>query len=426
MKLTLHVYKGLEELSALRPAWDDLLTQYPPATTFSTWEWLTCWWQSFGRNKQLLVLALSDSSSLLGLAPLAISEERVGWFPSRVLRLMGDGSGDSDNLDLPVRPGFEKVFAEYILDYLMRHKRSWDVCLFETLPEDSLVSSQMQAILGSSRWKLFQYSSNSSAVLLPQTWEMYTQSLTSEDRNNLVRYTRRLQKRYRTRIHRCTCPDELHIFLEALFRLHQGRWQSGGQPGSFSSSERRDFYARLSSCLLARKWLELWALELDGEIAAVQFAFRYGDRVFQLQEGYDHKRNTDRPGFVLRGEVLKQLISEKVRMYDFLGGEDPYKVRWGARAGCYSQLHFAPTFSVGALCLELLDKASKSKQWLRKKTPSSLWRTLHRVNLRLRNSSDLYPKPVSVNEGKRLNQATNNKRSAPPPKSLDPGLRLKV
>src|SRR5271165_6106557 len=77
MELSLHVYKDLNELGALRPAWDELLSQYPSATTFSTWEWLSCWWACFGKHRQLLILALFDSGSLVGLAPLSISKERV-------------------------------------------------------------------------------------------------------------------------------------------------------------------------------------------------------------------------------------------------------------------------------------------------------------------------------------------------------------
>ena len=380
-EFTLRAYEKLDELEALRPAWDDLLSHYPPATTFSTWEWLSSWWGCFGQDRQLLTLALFDAGSLVGLAPLSISKERMGLLSLRVLRLMGDGSGDSDNLDLPVRPGFERVFVESVLHYLKRHKRQWDVCLLNTLPPDSPVAHCLTEILRSSPWILFEYSSKSSAIPLPEDWDLYTQALSTEDRKNLTRYTSRLQRKYATRIYRCTAEGELPACLEALFRLHQGRWQMAGEPGSFSSAERRKFYAQLSHCLLARGWLELWVLELNGEIAAVQYAFRYGTKVFQLQEGYDHKRSSDRPGYVLRGEVLKRLISEKVTSYDFLGGEDPYKTRWGAREGQYRHIHFARKLSAGGLWLLSVNEAGRGKNWLRLKLPSSVWRSLHSVNV---------------------------------------------
>ena len=376
----LRVYRNLDELVAIRPAWDELLAHYPSVTTFSTWEWLSCWWRSFGTDQQLLVLAWFEGNSLLGLAPLSISTERRAGFSFRVLRLMGDGSNDSDNLDMPVQPGCEQEFAANVLRYLQEHKHDWDICELNTMPQDSLAGRCLHRLSASPGWTCFTYPSRCSAVHLPETWESYLGSLSSEDSKNLARYTRRLESRYATRIYRCTEQNELPAKLESLFRLHQERWQGAGEPGSFSSPERREFYFRLSECLLERRRLELWVLELDGEIAAVQFAFRHGDRVFQLQEGYDSTKKSDRLGFVLRGAVLKQLISDGIRIYDFLGGEDPYKARWGAQESHYRNLHFAPALGVGGMWLQFVDKAGKSKNWLRQNLPSSAWRLLQSAN----------------------------------------------
>jgi CelD/BcsL family acetyltransferase involved in cellulose biosynthesis len=378
-RVTICIYESLDALQALRPSWDQLLSRYPLATTFCTWEWLSCWWDCFGQNHKLFTVALFDSESLLGLAPFSISQEHVGWLCLRVLRLMGDGSGDSDNLDLPVQPGYEEVFAEEILGILSERKKTWDICLLDTLPRESPVVNCLCKSLRSRSWTFFDYSSPRSTIDLPDNWELYARMLSSEDRKNLVRYTRRLQNRQSLRIYRCSREEEIARCLEALFRLHQERWQNAGEPGAFTCDKRRKFYEQLSRCLLARGWLQFWILELDGEIAAAQFAFRYGDNVFQLQEGYDHRRTSDRTGYVLRGAVLERLIQENVQTYDFLGGEDAYKCKWGARKSSYRQLHFAPAFSFGAVWLECVDKASRSKKWIRNTLPPPLWNLLRKA-----------------------------------------------
>lgn len=384
MQLSLRTYDSLAQLEPLRSEWDELLSCYPCATTFSTWEWLSSWWNCFGSSRRLRVLALFDTAKLVGLAPLSISRERHGWFSFRVLRLMGDGTFDSDNLDLPVVPGWEKTFAEIVMKYLREHKNEWDICRLNTLPPSSLVGAYLAEQRESSSWTFVEYSSKSAAVALPDSWDLYLRMLSSEDRKNLARYTRRLEARHAVRIYRCSESDQLQGGLEALFRLHQGRWEAVGEPGTFSSPERRSFYAQLSQHLLARGWLELWVLELDGEIAAVQFAFHYRDRVFQLQEGYDRRRTSDRLGFVLRGHVLRQLIAEDVRAYDFMGGDDSYKQRWAAREGHYRQLHFAPAFSLGGIWLRFANNAGRVKEWLREALPESGWSFLHRLNMLVR------------------------------------------
>ena len=294
--LRLHSYRDLEELSELRASWDELLSDYPLSSIFSTWEWLTSWWEAFGKTQQLLVLAAFDPASrLIGLAPFSVSTRRfAGVLPLRALRLMGDGSGDSDNLDLPVRSGFEGHFVEAILHYLREQKHEWDVCQLNTTPPISPVASYLAECLKRRGWRLYESSRICSAIPLPETWDEYLEQIASEDRKNLARYSRRLERRYRVQIYRVTREEQLPACLEALFTLHQGRWQSDGESGTFSFAERRGFYHQLSQRLLARGWLELWVLELDDQIAAVQFALRYKSRVFQLQEGYDHRRPSDR------------------------------------------------------------------------------------------------------------------------------------
>lgn len=385
----LRVYGSLEDLQTLVPAWAELLSSYALSTTFSTWEWLSSWWRAFGGNQQLLVIALFDSGSrLLGLAPLSIATKRMpGGLPLRELRLMGDGSGDSDNLDMPVRPGFEDQFFGAIIECLAIEKRMWDICRLNTLRPDSPAAIKLPNVLMQRGWHVFRYERPASAISLPDTWEAYHQQLSSEDRKNLDRYGRRLTKHFAWRIYRCQEQSQLPVCLEALFRLHQARWLTRGEQGSFASEARRRFYYDLSYELLAHGWLELWVLEIDGTIEAVQYGFRYGNTVFQLQEGFDPARSPDRVGFILRGQVMRNLIMEGVRRYDFLAGEPGYKAHWLAQLGKYVNLHFARPFSLGGTCLRALDDAKRGKEWLRVHVPTEVWEVLHRINAGVRRTA---------------------------------------
>src|SRR5919198_3837862 len=120
---TLRVFHKFSDLEELRSRWDELLTRYLPSTIFSTWEWLTCWWHAFGAGCRPLILALFDGDeALVGLALFSVATESWNGVPLRVLRLLGDGTCDSDNLDIPVAPGFEEIFANTILEYLHQQK----------------------------------------------------------------------------------------------------------------------------------------------------------------------------------------------------------------------------------------------------------------------------------------------------------------
>jgi CelD/BcsL family acetyltransferase involved in cellulose biosynthesis len=210
--------------------------------------------------------------------------------------------------------------------------------------------------------------------------------------------TRRLEKKCEVQIRRCAEEGELDSLLQSLYELHGKHWQLRGLPGSFHSPARRQFYGELARLLLEHGRLEFWVMELERKVVAAQFGFRYGTTVFSLQEGFDPEYAADSVGYVLRGQVLKQLIDDGVRCYDFLGGVGESKIRWGAREGHYVNLRFARPRSVGAAYLHAQRYAGESKSWLRRHLPERTWAVLHGLNSRLRGAGGQKPLPNGNSE----------------------------
>src|SRR5271155_2119767 len=220
--LTVSVHDNLKSLYDLRLEWDALLEEYPYATVFSTYEWLVAWWRAFGGKDRLQVLVCRDASSaLVGLAPMAFSTRGSPPFRFRLVRLMGDGSNDSDNLDLPVKPGFEDRFAKSLLRFLESNRDSWELGEFNTMPLHSPAGNALRQLLVRENWVVVEKQRPASVIRLPETWEEYMGQLSGEDRKNLVRYTRRLEKHYGVQIYRCSAESQLTKCLEALFKHHQ-------------------------------------------------------------------------------------------------------------------------------------------------------------------------------------------------------------
>lgn len=344
------VYDSWEELEGLRSGWARLVRAYPLGSTCMTWEWLTSWWSSYGAGRQLKVFALLESDRLVGLAPLATATHRV-WkvLRLRALDFLGDGSWDSDHLDAPVLPEYVDHFANELLNALSTMR--WDICRLNLIPSKSWLGRTLPAHLSRRGWPLSHYLSPTSAIALPGSWPQYLEELAPAQRAHLRRYGGRLVRRFSVKFQRCLTPQELEWGLECLFALHQLRRRKLGQQGSFSLAARRHFYRRLAPQLLELGLLHLWVLQLDGRPVAAQFAFRHKATVFQLQEGFDPRFTSDRPGTVLRAHILGRLIEEGVESYDYLGGFDSEKARWGARLQWYHRLHFARPDSLGAFYL---------------------------------------------------------------------------
>ena len=378
--LNISVWDNTKDIEKILPEWETLLEQAPSATIFSTWEWLGSWWRSFGHG-ELFVLGFYQAGELVGLAPLCVTERSVAVsVKMKVLCFLGDGSGDSDNLDIIAKSGYEDAVAEALLQHLKALSGPWQLIQLNTMPSGSPVGARLVPRMASREWTTFERSKPASSIDLPDTWKEYLGRLASEDRNNLTRYRKRLSKRHAAKFYKATTREEVDFCLQTLYRLHQQRWQLRGESGSFASTDRRNFYSDISHLFMARGWLELWALEVDGLTVAVQFAFRYRDHVFQLQEGFDPQYSSDRVGMLLRGHVIEQLIAERIKCYDFLGGEPGYKSRWGAVKDHYIYLQFARRRSLGSAYLLLMKNAMNGKQTLRNKLPKFAWDILHHVN----------------------------------------------
>jgi CelD/BcsL family acetyltransferase involved in cellulose biosynthesis len=128
----------------------------------------------------------------------------------------------------------------------------------------------------------------------------------------------------------------------------------------------------MATAFLQRGWLEFWVLELDGAPVAAQFCFRYKDTVYLLQEGFDPHYTKDRIGYALRANVLRHCIETGAKRYDFLGGSDPYKQKFGAQRESYLTINFAKPRTLGALYLRQEHLARSARTWLRANLPDPL------------------------------------------------------
>lgn len=377
--LNIQVYDTLESLGHLRDDWESLLEAYPHATTFSTWEWLVPWWRAFGGQDRLRVLAAYDGGCLAGLGLLSLTSLRVWGSNLRVLRLWGDGTHDSDNLDLPLRPGYEVRFIQAVFRWLVDHDHEWDLCQLRTLPAQSPAAHCLVEELKARRWTPYFSTPPQSVIDLPETWEEYAKSLSAKERGKIGLRFRKLEKKYKLEIRKCTAESELDTCLGALRELHRRHWEQRGLPGTLHVPARQQFYRELAVSLLAKHRLEFWILSLDGKIVAAQFGMRHGKTVFSLQEGFDPEYSSDSVGYVLRSQVLKTLIADGVRRYDFLGGTDESKLRWGAKVNSYLNLEFARAHSKGSLYLGFRHKGAETKSWFRARVPNAILNAWRRV-----------------------------------------------
>jgi CelD/BcsL family acetyltransferase involved in cellulose biosynthesis len=369
--LSVHICSTWDELEQFCTQWNNLLQKNSAASIFQTPEWLGSWWQAYGRNKTLLALVFEDSTGdIVGIAPL-YAQRLFPGFGSKMLRMVGAGSGDSDGLDFITSPGYEDDCAKAFIAWFAGQKE-WQLCALETLPQHSLVAESLLQQTKEADISTDSTLTPNFIIDLPPTWSQYLNSLDSTFRPLLTRYPKRLQSRFTVQISRCENQGDLKTQLDTLFDLHQMRWTGRGETGAFAGNERRDFYYRMATAFLRRGWLEFWLLELNGETVGAQFCFRYNDTVSLLQEGFHPKYAGEKIGYALKAHLLEEMIRTGARRYDFLGGADSYKSKFGAHQENYLNLVIAGSSRLARLYLQIQKQKRGIKAWLKRKLPPSV------------------------------------------------------
>ena len=101
-------------------------------------------------------------------------------------------------------------------------------------------------------------------------------------------------------------------FVEALFRLHDARWQQLGQPGVLADPAIRRFHRAAAPLLHRAGLLRLHALRLDERIVAVMYAMAAKRRTYCYLCGFDPEFAA-LPGTLIFGYSMWQAVREGAR-----------------------------------------------------------------------------------------------------------------
>jgi CelD/BcsL family acetyltransferase involved in cellulose biosynthesis len=170
--------------------------------------------------------------------------------------------------------------------------------------------------------------------------------------------------------------------MRDLLRLHRLRWQAeGGSYGIPPGAEA--FHLAVAPLLAARGWLRLYRLFVGeaGAVAAV-YGLELGRRFYYYQSGYNPAWSARSPGLVLVGRTVEDAYARGLVDYDFLRGEEAYKLDWAAdrRETCAVRLR-APSLRAGT------DRAAEqayrvTRDLARRLAPAGLWAALRQARRR--------------------------------------------
>jgi CelD/BcsL family acetyltransferase involved in cellulose biosynthesis len=355
-------------LARLEGPWRDLLERAADPTPFQSYEWQATWWKHHGRGR-LWVLAAYDADALIGLMPLHIMRYR--GTPLRQVRFLG--APLSDFQEILAARGREREVRDAFVSHLSDNSRRWDLCDFaDQRKGTSLTEGEMPKGLR----PLLVHHRVCPFIPLNASWDEFVKRLSKNMRTNVGRRRRQVAKQFRAEYDVAT-DENVTVAMEELFRLHNARWRRRGVSGAFAGERVQAFHHEVARRFLARGWLRLHRLKLDGETRAAFYCFQLGKRVYYYLSGFDVAFGKYSIGNVLMAQAIERAIADGATEFDLLRGDEVYKFAWKAEERQTLRLILGrsalrSSFALGAHRLERFIEhkglALQRRLWGRKKT----------------------------------------------------------
>lgn len=319
------------DFDALKNDWDELLNDSNQCVYFLRWTWNRLWWKAYAplEGRLYLVVCHDKSGQLVGLAPLYWRRASTPTIPS-LSEVLFLGTGipiiTSEHLDLIARRGYERQVSEAVAA-TVRHDPNVDRLWLTEIPITSITLPHFRRAIRQDHY--ITLCNRSHYIDTRMSWDGFRKTLGRSTRSKLERCTRRLSNFESCEFHCVETEDELEPAMDDLVRLHQARWHSKGQPGSFALGSFEGFLKEAMRLTLAKGQLRLWTLALNGETAAVLLAFLDNGIAHYFQGGFDPKYAKDSLGTVMFGLCIRACIeAETIRQFNFMGGDAAYKAHW--------------------------------------------------------------------------------------------------
>lgn len=326
MTYSVRVIRGEDDFAALEERWNLLVARAADANTFLTHQWLYTWWCAYRPRADLRIVVAEKEGRLCGIAPMMLTREGGISRALRRLRFVGDGTSETDHMNLIADAADREAIVDALLDGI--EALPWQLAHFSQMPERSENTHQLLRRAAANGWFTETWAVPCPRNVLPDSADELMKALPSRLRTSIRSARRELANGHDVEFGMVTRPDQLPEALEALYRNHASRWQAKGEQGVFVDSRKREFYAALSEKLLRHGALRFYFLKVDGAAVAQQFCFEHSGTVLLLQEGFDIEWGKRNVGNVLRAMVLEHLIDSNARIYDFLAGVSRHKRHW--------------------------------------------------------------------------------------------------
>ncbi len=321
-----------EGLSSLAEDWNRLSETAELPNVFMTFDWFRIWNQHItqedrGGRRRLNVLVLKKDGAVAGISPLIYREASRFGLVVRKLEFVGR---QADYNDLVVGDDPEGQ-TEAVVDFLARTHDEWGLIDLRDLRETGNTLPLIEGALrrGGLICRVLPEEERCPFLVIDSPWSTMVSRFSPSSRhvfrNQQSRLDRMSAEGLRVRI--IENPLDEPGLLEKLISLESQKHVHGELSQPFIA-KYPEVFRSLFEALGPRGWLYVALMELGERPLAWRLGFRCGKKLWGFLTAYDHTFSRLSSGTMLVPALIDYGFSHGYNEYDFLRGEESYKMRW--------------------------------------------------------------------------------------------------
>lgn len=298
--------------SQVSPAWSAIAERRSPASIFLTPEWIAVV-RAHDTGEQITLAAGDPPYAVAALSRSADGTVRFA------------GGELTDEQDIVATRADCGMAASAVARWIAAERAPR--VLLEYVPDDTPTLDAMTDTLSDAGYRVTREKLvTSPRIALAADYESYVQALGKKERHELRRKLRRFEAAPGASFSWAEDAERSAV-LDRFFALHR---LSKGEKAAFMTEDVELFFRDIADALAAIGRLRLGIVRAHDEIAAVLFAFAYGDTLALYNAAYDPALGSLSLGIASHAYALRDAIAQGFKVYDLLRGDEPYKYDLGA------------------------------------------------------------------------------------------------
>ncbi|WP_166268466.1 GNAT family N-acetyltransferase [Marinobacter caseinilyticus] len=324
--------QAISNIVTLRDEWEDLESR-SSTSVFLSWQWLGQWLAVY--KPEAHVIRVTEGHRLVGLGLVVATDEcRHGVLRSRCLRLHQTGTKALDQIWIEyngflAEAGREQEVASVCLAYLGDERQDWDEFIVGAIDsKEGDFYARSMGLYKHIRWEAPCYGVD--LEQLRRSGKHYLDTLSRNTRYQINRSHRMYAQRNAVELYRPDTVEEALEMFESIGPRHLERWGGGTDQSGYANPE----FVRFHRSLIRSEWvkggIDLVSVKAGNETIACFYNLLHKQVVyFYLGGMLTESDNKLKPGLVGHSLCIEDYRHHGFKYYDFMGGEEQYKVSLG-------------------------------------------------------------------------------------------------